>query len=387
MKELIRKVLTESREVKTGDFTGLEKVIVKDAQKLIKDYPYLDSVYGVNGIEVDDNGLEGRVIIKLKPELSEYFRKSPSDYDEVNNFYIYYGIQVYHKLPKELFETADIYTFEHRLEDILDTKLGLNTKRANFNVYFVITPEYGAINESDDKSISSIDKNSKLEKIIASFVKTSFDKNILTDNFHDVEVNIYNTDYGTQCHVTVLMKGPFSGEESDRFHSSLSNTRTAIREFFPIFKGGVSYNTETLESYDKSKWWYDEKKKPIQESDSKALKLIEKQGLFNFLDMSNLSPYQLGRKFDLDALPKGVKYQFLDDTSEHLVSQWISDYVSGDKLSSLMYQTKTISGKRNYDSIRFDQDKLIYFMNADGFLVARYLKDFTFSNIFCNIIP
>ena len=349
MKELIRRVLSESREVKTGDFTGLEKVIVKDAQKLIKDYPYLDSVYGVNGIEVVGDALEGRVIIKLKPELSKYFRESRSDYDEVNNFYIYYGIQVYQKLPKELFETADIYTFEHRLEDILETKLGLNTKKSHFNVYFAITPEYGAINESDDKSISFIDKNSKLEKIIASFVKTSFDKNILTDNFHDVEVNIYNTDYGTQCHVTVLMKGPFSGEESDRFHSSLSNTRTAIREFFPIFKGGVSYNTETLESYDKSKWWYDEKKKPIQESDSKALKLIEKQGLFNFLDMSNLSPYQLGRKFDLDALPKGVKYQFLDDTSEHLVSQWISDYVSGDKLSSLMYQTKTISGKRNYE--------------------------------------
>ncbi len=191
--------------------------------------------------------------------------------------------------------------------------------------------------------------NSKLEKIVASFVKARFDKSILTDNFHDVVVNIYNTDYGVQCHVTVLMKKSFSREESDRFHSSLSNTRTAIREFFPIFKGGVSYNTETLESYDKSKWWYDEKKKPLQESDNKILNLIERQGLFNLLSLSNLSPYQLGRKFDLDALPKGVKYQFLDDTSEHLVSQWISDYVSGDKLSSLMYQTKTISGKRNYE--------------------------------------
>ncbi len=339
----------ESREVKTGDFTGLEKVIVKDAEKLIKDYPYLDSVYGVNGIEVVGDALEGRVIIKLKPELNKYFNKSRSDYDEVNGFYIYYGIQVYHKLPKELFETADIYTFEHRLEDILETKLGLNTKKAHFNVYFVITPEDTTISESNDESIRSMDSNSKLEKIVASFVKARFDKSILTDNFHDVEVNIYNTDYGTQCHVTVLMKSPFSGEESDRIHSSLSNTRTAIREFFPIFKGGVSYNTETLESYNKSKWWYDERKKPIQESESKSLKLIEKQGLFNFLDMSNLSPYQLGRKFDLDALPKGVKYQFLDDTSEHLVSQWISDYVSDDKLLSLMYQTKTISGKRNYE--------------------------------------
>jgi hypothetical protein len=349
MKELIRKVLTESREVKTGDFTGLEKVIVKDAQKLIKDYPYLDSVYGVNGIEVVGDSLEGRVIIKLKPELSKYFRESRSDYDEVNNFYIYYGIQVNQKLPKELFETADIYTFEHRLEDILETKLGLNTKIAGFNVYFAITPEDGRINESNDKSISSIDKNSKLEKIVASFVKGRFDKSILTDNFHDVVVNIYNTDYGVQCHVTVLMKKGFSREESDRFHNTMSNVRSVIREFFPEFKAGISFNTETLESYNKGKWWYEEKKKPLQESESKALKLIEKQGLFNFLDMSNLSPYQLGRKFDLDALPKGVKYQFLDDTAEHLFSQWLSDYVSGDKLSSLMYQTKTNNGNRNYE--------------------------------------
>ncbi len=389
MKELIRKVLTESREVKTGDFTGLEKVIVKDAQKLIKDYPYLDSVYGVNGIEVVGDALEGRVIIKLKPELNKYFRESRSDYDEVNNFYIYYGIQVYHKLPKELFETADIYTFEHRLEDILETKLGLNTKIAGFNVYFAITPKDTTISESNDESIRSMDSNSKLEKIVASFVKARFDKSILTDNFHDVEVNIYNTDYGTQCHVTVLMKGSFSGEESDRFHNTLSNVRSVIREFFPEFKAGISFNTETLESYNKSKWWYEEKKKPLQESESKALKLIEKQGLFNFLDMSNLSPYQLGRKFDLDALPKGVKYQFLDDTAEHVVSQWLSDYVSGDKMLSLMYSVKTNNGNRNYEiqyfgeggitGERFDNDrKYLGLIN----LAYSELPEYIFNNLY-----
>jgi hypothetical protein len=191
--------------------------------------------------------------------------------------------------------------------------------------------------------------NSKLEKIIASFVKKRFDKSILTDNFHGVDVNIYNTDYGTQCHVTVLMKKGFSGEESDRFHNSLASVRPIIRKFFPEFNAGISSNIETLESYNKGKWWYDEKKKPIQESESKALKLIEKQGLFNFLKFSNLNPYKLAKLIDLDALPKGVKYQFLDDTSEHLVSQWLSDYVSGDKMSSLMYNTKTNNGYRNYE--------------------------------------
>lgn len=36
-------------------------------------------------------------------------------------------------------------------------------------------------------------------------------------------------------------------------------------------------------------------------------------------------------------------------------------------------------GKRNYDQIRFDTNPLTYFMSADGFLVARYFKNFTFS--------
>jgi hypothetical protein len=163
MEQLIRKVLKESREVKTDDFSGLEKVIMRDAQKMIKDYPYLDSVYGVNGVEIVGNHLEGRVIIKLKPELSEYFRKSRSDYDEFNDFYIYYGIQVHNNIPKELSDSADIYTFEHRLEDMLETKLGVNTKETHFSVYFVIVPEKTNVNENvsslKEKLINQIEKN------------------------------------------------------------------------------------------------------------------------------------------------------------------------------------------------------------------------------------
>tara|TARA_B100001094_G_scaffold37367_1_gene31628 strand:+ start:543 stop:965 length:423 start_codon:yes stop_codon:yes gene_type:complete len=37
------------------------------------------------------------------------------------------------------------------------------------------------------------------------------------------------------------------------------------------------------------------------------------------------------------------------------------------------------SGKRNYDQIQFDTNTLTYFMDANGFLVARYIKNFTFS--------
>ena len=163
MKELIRKVLKESRDVKTKDFSGLEKIVVKETEKLIKDYPYLDSVYGVNGIDVVDDNLHGRVLVTIKPELIKYFNKSRSDYDEVNNFYIYYGIQVHNKIPKELSDSADIYTLEYRLKDILEPKLGLNTNNGHFNVYFVFPPEKTNVNENvsklKDNLISQIEKN------------------------------------------------------------------------------------------------------------------------------------------------------------------------------------------------------------------------------------
>ena len=37
-------------------------------------------------------------------------------------------------------------------------------------------------------------------------------------------------------------------------------------------------------------------------------------------------------------------------------------------------------GKRNYDQIQFDTKPVTYFMNNDGFLVQRILKNFTFNS-------
>ena len=38
------------------------------------------------------------------------------------------------------------------------------------------------------------------------------------------------------------------------------------------------------------------------------------------------------------------------------------------------------SGKRALDQTHFDSNKLTYYMDANGNLVARYLKDFTYNN-------
>ena len=36
-------------------------------------------------------------------------------------------------------------------------------------------------------------------------------------------------------------------------------------------------------------------------------------------------------------------------------------------------------GSRAYDGVRFDNKKLTYYINASGFLVARYFSDFTYN--------
>lgn len=79
----------------------------------------------------------------------------------------------------------------------------------------------------------------------------------------------------------------------------------------------------------------------------KIKNIIHNQGLFDFLIYSGLNPFQLSKMINLNILPKDVKYQFLDDVSEHLISQWISDYTDSEKLSSLMYTNK--DGRRNIE--------------------------------------
>ena len=81
--------------------------------------------------------------------------------------------------------------------------------------------------------------------------------------------------------------------------------------------------------------------------EERGTELLRKYGLFDFLMYSGLNTLQLAKKIDLDALPKDMKYQFLDDTSDRLISQWISDYVDNEQLSSLMYTTK--DGSRNIE--------------------------------------
>lgn len=76
---------------------------------------------------------------------------------------------------------------------------------------------------------------------------------------------------------------------------------------------------------------------------------------------------------------EGISYGGLKDLQDNVDNNGdnINESAKGVSEGSASYLNNR--GKRNYDQIRFDENKLIHFMNADGFLVARYLKDFTFN--------
>ena len=95
----------------------------------------------------------------------------------------------------------------------------------------------------------NLGERTKLEKIISTFVKSKLGKTIKNDNFYDVVVDIYNSDYGKHCHVTFLMKKSFGGEYSDDIHTVFRGIKSQMGDFFPSFKGGISNSTETIKQY------------------------------------------------------------------------------------------------------------------------------------------
>lgn len=108
-------------------------------------------------------------------------------------------------------------------------------------------------------------ERTKLEKLIAKqFIKPGPDlENVLLepDNYYGVVVDIYNTDYGRQCHITVLMKKPFKKEDSDMLHNMIRKGRERVKDMFSnLFKGGITSSVSTIDSYKDHKWFYDERK-------------------------------------------------------------------------------------------------------------------------------
>jgi len=100
---------------------------------------------------------------------------------------------------------------------------------------------------------------SKLEIVIKNFVESLLEDHPLSDNYSGVAVDVYKTQYGILCHITILFKQPFSKEESDNLHSLGRELVSAVNKTFN-FSGRVTSSQSTIERYELAKLWYDEHK-------------------------------------------------------------------------------------------------------------------------------
>ena len=172
------------------------------------------------------------------------------------------------------------------LGDIIETDLSLKIQTIMFKIFAQVTgqtPKYTSFSWMEvifvdkpkkDKLEESIKRILKeetydlgertpLEKLVAKFVTNRLKDIIKPDNFYDTVVDIYDGEYGKYCHITYLMKKPFSTDDSDLISRKFKQTsiRRQIENLTGVkFNGTFSSSVSTIENYLNTKWWYDEQK-------------------------------------------------------------------------------------------------------------------------------
>ena len=97
-------------------------------------------------------------------------------------------------------------------------------------------------------------ERNKLEKVITNVINRSLNGKELPENFHSVVVDVYGTKYGDGCKITLLMKRPYSEEESEMLFDASREVKDLIKSFFKEhFLYGISISTSTIENYMKIK--------------------------------------------------------------------------------------------------------------------------------------
>ena len=97
-------------------------------------------------------------------------------------------------------------------------------------------------------------ERTKLEKVITNVINRALYGKELPENFHSVVVDVYGTFYGEGCKITLLMKRPYSEEESDMLFNISKDAKDLIKSFFKEhFLYGISVSTSTVENYMETK--------------------------------------------------------------------------------------------------------------------------------------
>ena len=92
---------------------------------------------------------------------------------------------------------------------------------------------------------------------------SSLDPERLPDNFYDIAVDVFNSEYGLNCAITFLMYKSFTSKESDDLMAYAQKIKKDIKKLMPgYFDVGISTSNSTIEIYEYYKEkFYDERKK------------------------------------------------------------------------------------------------------------------------------
>ena len=103
----------------------------------------------------------------------------------------------------------------------------------------------------------------KLEKIVEKLITSRLQSLDVPENFHSVKADIYPGDYGIYCHVSFLMKQPFSREDSD-FFNDLEFKSYIKSTFGDVFTRGIGDSQSTVKHYENTSKWYDIQKEGFE---------------------------------------------------------------------------------------------------------------------------
>jgi hypothetical protein len=96
-------------------------------------------------------------------------------------------------------------------------------------------------------------KEQRLENVIKKTALSILkEKEGLPENFSDVAVNVYPSKYGLGAKISILMKEPFTEEESDFFDVVVYEIKQVISKVFKdTLTYGVSSSISTMDNYEK----------------------------------------------------------------------------------------------------------------------------------------
>jgi len=119
------------------------------------------------------------------------------------------------------------------------------------------------------------------ENGLANVINKNFDFAKISEDFLDVVVDIYPTEYGEFCQVTILMKRPFKREVADEIGKIKQDITKLISSLLhDKFKGRISTSTSTLEVYSRHLVYYNQMKNKgtdgdIQENIERIVEIME----------------------------------------------------------------------------------------------------------------